>query len=158
MLIAFVAFGLSASAQSQVIKANPIGLAFGAFNACYEKVLTDKSSFLVSGNFFSGGIGDVDVTVFGLGVGYRMYITKKEAPRGFYAMPNIGFGSGSEGLTDVSYLQLGIGVDLGYQWIWDSGFTLDLGIGPNYRVVLGDEATLGNGIGPSAVAAIGYAF
>lgn len=157
-LFAFVAFTFSVNAQSQVIKANPIGLAFGAFNACYEKVLNEKSSLLISGAYFNGGIGDIDVTSFGAGVGYRKYITKKEAPNGFYVQPTLSFGSGSEALTDVSYLQLGIGADLGYQWVWDGGFVLDLGIGPNYRIVLGDEASVGNGIGPSAVAAIGYAF
>jgi len=158
LLLAFVAGSFAMNAQSSVIKANPIGLAFGAFNACYEKVISDKSSVVLSGSFFSGGIGDVDVTSFGAGAGYRFYITKKEAPRGFYAQPTVGFGSGSESLTDVSYLQLGIGVDLGYQWVWESGFALDLGIGPNYRIVLSDEASVGNGIGPSAVVAIGYAF
>ena len=81
ILIAFVAFGMNVNAQSSLIKANPIGLAFGAFNVCYEKVLNDKSSFVISANYFGGGIGDIDVVVFGAGVGYRLYLTKKESSK-----------------------------------------------------------------------------
>lgn len=33
--LAFVAFAFSLSAQSNVIKTNPLGLAFGSFNATY---------------------------------------------------------------------------------------------------------------------------
>jgi len=41
--LAFVAFAFSLSAQSNVIKTNPLGLAFGSFNATYERVFGTTS-------------------------------------------------------------------------------------------------------------------
>lgn len=152
MLIAFVAMGLGAQAQSSAIKTSPGALAFGVFNACYEKVISDKASVQFSGSAFFG-VGDLDGTAFGVGAGYRMYITKKDAPRGFYAMPKAGanFGTGASAVS--------LAVDLGYQWVWDSGFVLDVALGPQYYIGLGDDViSTFDGIVPSIILAVGYAF
>lgn len=152
LFVAFIAFGMNVNAQSATIKTSPGALAFGIFNACYEKVISDKASFQLSGIAFFG-IGDLDGTAFGVGAGYRMYVTKKEAPRGFYVMPQAGitFGEGASAI--------GIGADLGYQWVWDSGFVLDIGLGPNYYIGLGDDnISEFDGILPRVIVAVGYAW
>ena len=152
ILVAFVAFGMNVNAQSTTLKTSPGALAFGFFNACYEKVISDNASFQLSGGAFFG-FGDDDITAFNLGAGYRMYVTKKEAPRGFYIMPQAGVNFG----TDAN--SLGIGADLGYQWVWDSGFVLDIGLGPNYNIPLGDDTSDDfDGIFPRIILAVGYAW
>ncbi len=146
--------------QKNVIKTNPIALAFGSFNASYEKVLNTKSSVIFSGHYMFQFLG-LDVQAGGLGAAYRYYFThaKREVPTGFYLNPEIAFsfGSGKAANEDVrsSFSSFGIGAELGYQWVWDSGFALDLGIGPMYRSGILSKS---GGIGPAITIAIGYAF
>jgi hypothetical protein len=152
-----VATFFSVQAQKNVIKTNPLALAFGNFNVTYEKVLNESSSLLITGNYSYQLLG-FDVSLGGLGAGYRYYIThiKKEVPKGFYVAPEISFGFGKSG--EVSVTSYGIGAQLGYQWVW-SGFALDLGIGPRYTVLNGVNAEDSkSGILPAATFAIGYAF
>jgi len=152
--MAFVLIGLGAKAQSSLIKTSPGGLAFGFFNACYEKVINDKSSFQLSAGFFFSGLETANgesLSAFNVGAGYRFYVTAQEAPRGFYVMPFASFSSGS-GDTNIA-----IGADLGYQWVWDSGFALDIGLGPAYNIA-DDTSAFSNGITPSIVTAVGLAF
>lgn len=156
-----VAFATAASAQSQVVKTNPLALAFGNFNATYERVLNEKSSFLVSANYQYQLFG-VDVSAFGVGAGWRYYFThaNKDVPAGFYVQPQAGVNFGSA--NDSNYTTIGFGAEIGYQWVWSSGFVLDLGIGPQYTVLSGEYEDIGfdsdGGILPSATLAIGYAW
>jgi hypothetical protein len=155
------AFTAMASAQSQVVKTNPLGLAFGNFNVTYETVLNSSSSLNLSANYRYRLLG-VDVSSFGAGVGWRYFFThaKKPVPAGFYVMPQaiINFGS----VDDFNYTALGFGAEIGYQWVWDSGFVLDLGLGPMYRILSGEYEDIGfdggSGVWPSATLAVGYAF
>ena len=160
--LALFAIVVGASAQSNIIKTNPFGLAYGNFNVTYERVLNPSASFLVKGNYMYKLLG-LDVSLAGLGVGYRYYIThaKKEIPNGFYVNPQVAFAFGSiKDNNDTSYsaTNFGIGAELGYQWVWSSGFTLDLGIGPMYNFVSSDSSDSANGIAPALTLAIGYAF
>lgn len=163
-LILGLGFCFTADAQTQVIKTNPLGLAFGNFNVTYERVMNEKSSINIFGNYFYGFAG-LDVAAFGVGAGYRFFFThkKKPVPAGFYVQPQVGFSFGSvtdDFDDDYSYSTIGIGAEIGYQWVWDSGFVLDLGIGPQYTIYSGDGDSVfdGNGVLPSATLAIGYAF
>lgn len=161
--LVFVALAFSISAQSNVIKTNPLGLAFGNFNATYERVLGTSSSVLIRGQYMYKLLG-TDVSLAGFGLGYRYYIThtKKPVPGGFYINPQIAFSYGSvTDDDDIKYdaRSIGIGAEIGYQWVWASGFVLDLGIGPMYSKVTGTDDNEGfNGTLPSFTLAIGYAF
>lgn len=158
--IALLCIIVGANAQNNLIKTNPIGLALGNFNVTYEKVLNTSSSVLFKGQYMFKLLG-LDVNLGGVGVGYRYYIThlKKEVPTGFYVNPQASFSFGSTSDFGESYsaTSFGIGAEIGYQWVWSSGFTLDLGLGPSYNVV-SSKGVSGNGIIPSATLAIGYAF
>ena len=160
----FVAFAFSMNAQSNVIKTNPLALAFGSFNATFERVLNTSSSVLISGQYMFKVLGE-EVNLGGLGIGYRYYFThaKKPVPGGFYVTPQGTFSFGNvknEDGTSTGANSFGIGAEIGYQWVWESGFVLDLGIGPMYRFLSGTGEAEGNtsGIWPSATLAIGYAF
>ena len=148
-------------AQDQIIKTNPLGLAFGNFNATYEKTINEKSSFLVSANYTYRIFG-VDVSTFGFGGAYRFYFShaKKQVPEGFYINPQANFNFGNA--DDDNFNTFGIGAEIGYQWIWDSGVVLDLGIGPSYITLSGDIEDIDfdntSGILPTATLAIGYSF
>ena len=105
----------------------------------------------------------VKVNTGGIGAGYRYYFTheKKEVPSGFYVTPQASLALGkTEG--DASFTSFAIGAEIGYQWAWESGFTLDLGIGPNYTTISGDvedeDFDTTSRILPSVTLAIGFAF
>ncbi len=161
--LVFVAFAFGISAQKNVIKTSPLGLAFGNFNATYERVLGTSASVLIEGQYMYKLLG-ADVSLAGGGLGFRYYFThaKKPVPGGFYINPQFGFAFGSV-TNDVgdkyTATSTAFGAEIGYQWVWESGFVLDLGIGPMYTVAKGGESDEGlDGIMPSATLAIGYAF
>ncbi len=164
LLVVVACFSANAQ-QKNVVKTNPFALAIGSFNATYEKTLNSSSSILISGNYMFKLFGQ-DVTAGGLGVGYRYYFThaKKEIPSGFYVMPEavLSFGSiKDENDLKVGFSSFGIGAELGYQWVWSSGFSLDLGIGPIYQFISGEDTSRfskTNAIVPTITVAIGYAF
>lgn len=86
LVFVVLAFGLSA--QSNVIKTNPLALAFGSFNATFERVVNPSSSILISGQYMFKLLGE-EVNLGGIGLGYRYYFThaKKPVPGGFYITP-----------------------------------------------------------------------
>lgn len=160
--LAFVAMAFGLNAQSNVVKTNPLGLAFGNFNATYERVLGTSASVLIKGQYLYRLFG-VDVSLAGGGVGFRYYIThaKKPVPGGFYINPQAQFAFGSVTNEDDEKLNartIAFGAEIGYQWLWESGFVLDLGIGPMYTMAKGDSDEDLSGIMPSATLAIGFAF
>lgn len=148
--------------KPNIIKTNPIGLAFGSFNVTYEHALGQSSSFQVGGNFFSKIFG-TEVSGFGIEAGYRYYITNanKPAPEGFYVGPRVGYNSFTEKSTDAKASTIGIGALIGYQWITKVGVTIDLGAGPTYLIATGsDDATTTtfDGFVPNLTFAIGFNF
>ena len=107
-------------------------------------------------------IGWEDVKSGGVGLGYRYYFThlKKEVPTGFYINPQASFSFGSAKVVNSSKESLsilGLGAEIGYQFVWSSGFTLDLGIGPMYSIASSNGLSA-SGLLPSATLSIGYAF
>lgn len=164
--LTFLAIVFGVEAQKNLVKTNPLTLAFGSFNATYERVLNPSSSVLFKGHYMFEFMGE-DVSLGGLGIGYRYYVThvKKAVPGGFYAQPQLTMLLGStQGYYEYGYgyerdkmSSFAIGAELGYQWCWSSGFTLDLGLGPSYRWMTTDGETV-SGIIPSATVSIGFAF
>lgn len=166
LLLCFLLISVKGYSQSysNVVKANPIGLALGNFNVTYEKMISQSSSFLVSGSYAYKLLGS-DVNTFGIGAGYRYYFThaKTPIPSGFWVTPKVGFelGSVKDNGTNHSISAFSIGAELGYQWAFQNGFVIDLGIGPNFTTIKTDDsATLDklSGILPSMTLSIGYAF
>lgn len=149
-------------AKPNIIKTNPIGLAFGSFNVTYEHALNQATSFQIGGNFFSKIFG-TEVSGFGVEAGYRFYITNsaKPAPEGFYVGPRVSYNSFTEKATDSKASTIGIGALIGYQWITKVGVTIDLGAGPTYLIATGssdDTSTSFDGFVPNLTFAIGYNF
>jgi len=143
-----------------IIKLNPISLAFGNINFMYQRAISKSSAVQIGANYWYRFLG-TEVTGFGVRGGYQFFVTNrtKEAPGGFYVGPNLSYNSLTEKSTDESVTTFGIGLSLGYQWVWKSGISLDLGIGPMYTFAK-EENTENSyeGFIPNVIIALGYNF
>lgn len=172
VLVLAVVFAVSSvkaqDGKMNVVKVNPLGLLFGNAGLSYERALTAKSSVQINGNFGGLSVGGVKYTSFGAGADYKFYLSNsKEAPAGFYAAPGAAFYStkvketGGTSFTGSGAVIRGL---IGNQWIWDSGFSLDLFGGVNYYLggsikgTGGVEYTKFSGVLPALGVGIGYAF
>ncbi len=156
-------FTIGAFAQAElpnVIKLNPISLAFGNFNLNYQRAINDATALQIGANYWYKIFG-TEVSGIGVRGAYHFFITNraKPAPEGFYIGPQVAYNSLTEKESNEKVTAFGVGLMLGYQWIWDSGVTLDLGAGPMYQFA--DETSTGTsleGFLPNITIAIGYNF
>jgi hypothetical protein len=154
--------------QKQAVKVGPLGFLLGNYNARYEKAISDKGSFQIGANYYDYKIAGFGTSGFGLDAGYRHYF--KEAIEGAYVFPSAGFDFNSTNISDLddtkgSYSQIGIGATVGYQWINDGGFLVDLGLGYGYGIVVSTDEAFSDtrvddfgGGGIRFTFALGYAF
>ena len=168
-LVMLFGFNYMAKAQDEstreenlpnVLKVNPFGLAFGNINLNYQRALGATSAIQIGANYWYKILG-TEVNGFGVRGSYQFFITNraKAAPEGFYIGPSVSYNSFTEKSTDASASAVGVGFMLGYQWIWDSGMTLDLGIGPIYQFANDDVTEESyDGVLPNITVAIGFNF
>ena len=146
MFLALTAFG-----QSSAVKVNPVGLAFGVANAGYEFSTSDSQSATISGLYY-----DVSgISGFGVGAEYRFYFGG-EALKGWHAGPSLGYLS-LEDDFNTSASVFSFGGEVGHQWVWNSGFLVDvfagLGFATGGDILNGlDSTTIGIGV------SLGYAW
>ena len=154
------------------VSINLPSLAVGLMSAQYEMRLTPGSSLPVRLYYVSVGGDESSFTGLGAGAAYRMYFGQK-ALEGFYFAPTFDALMLTLKVTEaVTKLEakatgtlFGPGVELGKQWIWNSGFLIDFGLNGTYYI--GNvEAKAGNqsakvsfaGFVPGLRLAIGLAF
>ncbi|MDQ1161957.1 hypothetical protein QE422_002325 [Chryseobacterium sp. SORGH_AS 447] len=185
LLSAFAISGI-AMAQENSIKANPVALLGGTDLISFEHKLGDHFSAVVGGGYGGFKLGGYKYNSYGAGLQGRYYFT--EAMTGFYAavvadyiggkvkIENMGFSfmamdedASANYKSEVNFSGFGGGVRAGYQWIFDSGFTLDVNLGAAYRSYnykwnnVAEEETYedslkGNGVLPTGSVGIGYSF
>jgi hypothetical protein len=171
IVLAIALFGLNsikAQEASGIIKVNPLGFAFGIFNATYEKPLSDKSSIAIGASFFNWS--NLNISGMGASAEYRFYFSNNsDAPHGMFAAPIIDLASYSYEYTSLDFdtgkttteketlFSFGGGVKAGHQWIWDSGIALDLYFGYGFRGAKFKNYDFSGGY-PILGLAIGYAF
>ena len=169
--IAMVALAFTASAQENVVKLNPLALAFGSFEVSYERVVSESNSIEVALAYSSlkvntsGGQVDAKTEGFGVEGKYKFYFADNN-PRGWYAAPAVSYSNTSLDSNnekgDLSYF--GVGAVAGYQWVFgggDSGFALDLNLGAQYASVTTSgsiSSTSIDGILPKLGLSLGYAW
>lgn len=175
---ALFTFGF-ANAQENVIKANPLSFFGGSDLVSFEHKLGDHSSALLGLGISGFKIGDAKYSSQGAEVQYRYYFD--EALQGWYAGGQVGYNGGKvkfensyvyntstgnydSGTQETKFTAFKVGAKGGYQWIWDSGFALDLNLGFGYNsykytdnsgVFSGLKAS---GILPNLGFGLGYAF
>ena len=173
---AIVLFSTAVFAQSDVqpnvIKVNPLGFLIGSANLGYEHALSEQSSIVILPSFGMLKSGGFKYSDYGLGAEYRIYFTGS-APKGTYVAPGASalFGTAKVDYSDGSSASKtnisgfsGKAV-IGHQWIWNSGFVLDLNGGIQYtsftfKDKTGDFAGQAafSGILPALSVSIGYNF
>jgi hypothetical protein len=148
--------------EKQAVTANPIGLAFGVFNAQYEFTLSNQNSVAVRANFVGYSIGDYSNSAFGFGGSYRWYVLNSKTIVGWWAQPSADILFWSSDWKDnfqsknASTVFFGIGGDGGYKWIWNH-FALELSVGA--RIYMGKISGLNfGGFGPMLGVNLGYAW
>lgn len=152
LILALALFSYSAiNAQTGIIKVNPIGLAFGVANAGYEFETKDGQSTTISALYYNVS----DITGIGIGAEHRFYFDG-EALRGWHAGPSIGYFNLKDEF-DTNANAFSIGGEAGHQWVFDSGFSVDVFAGLGFIVGGSDlsgfnSAALGIGV------SVGYAF
>ena len=174
------------SAQENSVKANPAALLGGSDLVTYERKLSDNITGVIGAGIGGFKLGGYKYESLGGGLQGRYYFD--EALSGWYGavvgdyitgkveMNSAGFGFTMEGMemddsmnSDTDFSAFGGGLRAGYQWVFDSGFTLDLNGGASYKfydykndtTVDGDNSTSGlkgNGILPSGSVGLGYTF
>ncbi|CAM1362625.1 conserved exported hypothetical protein [Tenacibaculum sediminilitoris] len=171
LVIAMVAVGFTANAQKNVIKANPLGLAFGVADLSYERAVSDKGSFEIgisyAGADVTSGSETISTSAIGAEGKYKFYFSsEKDAPRGWYAAPFVNYSSASaenNSGEDVGFSAFSGGALAGYQWVFgggDSGFALDLNFGAQYisASAKGGSTVSIDGFLPRLGVSLGYAW
>ncbi|MDY3343896.1 DUF3575 domain-containing protein [Riemerella anatipestifer] len=174
---ALALFG-AVNAQQNSVKVNPFALLGGTDMVTYERAIGGSSSVGVGAGIGGFKIGDVKYKNAGASAFYRYYFGDT-ALKGWYGMGIVSYSGGKvtsggntisfDGSslqvekTEIKYGSFGAGVRAGYQWLWNSGFTLDLNAGLGYSSFDYDskESTLGlkaSGVLPAFGVALGYSF
>lgn len=179
ILTAIAVFGFAfANAQENSIKVNPLSFFGGTDLVSFEHKLSDNSTGIVGAGLAGFKIGDAKYSSFGGELQYRYYF--EEALKGWYAGGQAGYSSGKVELENSGFIISGtsitttssetnfsafkVGAKGGYQWLWDSGFTLDLNLGVGYNSFKYDSSegsfsTLkASGVLPNLGFALGYSF
>ncbi|PKL85185.1 MAG: hypothetical protein CVV22_09150 [Ignavibacteriae bacterium HGW-Ignavibacteriae-1] len=119
---------------NQSIGVNPIGLAFGFFNAKYEQQVTAENSFTVDALYW----GFAGWSAFGVGGSYRWYLFQEEdkALRGFGFGPAVSLGFWSfEHSTFSGGTSLSIGGEAAYKWVFEGGFVVEPYVSLTFNVL-----------------------
>ena len=118
---------LAQKSYNNCISANPLGLAFGLFNATYEGRLSARNSFTINANYWSLA----DWYAFGIGGSYRWYLTliqdKKKPLEGLSVGPLVAVGFWKYSGSFYSYTgqtSFAIGGEAAYKWVFD-GFAVE---------------------------------
>ncbi|PWJ38465.1 DUF3575 domain-containing protein [Sediminitomix flava] len=144
-----------------LVKVNPLGALLSVYNLTYERQIGETaSSVLLSGEYLNWST--LGITGTSVGIEYRFHFSKnRTSPAGMYLSPVLSVGSLTETSSDNSVAFTRIGAVFGHQWIYDSGFVLDLygGYGSySFDESSFDEGTSISATGPILGIALGYAF
>lgn len=146
------------TAQNQVIKINSLGLLVGITSLSYEKIINEKGATQLYVDYASFKVNRTEYDLVGIGMDYKFYPSKtKAAPRGVYVAPGLEYArviakTKNAALNGLSAVVIrGI---FGYQWIWKSGFALDLFGGYGYYRIDAEHKGTFRVVG----VAIGYGF
>ena len=125
----------SQSEEKNVIKVNPLGAAIGLGSIFYEHKIDDKHSWQMGVGYWGLNIDNVKLSGIAITPEYRIY-SKKNALSGVYIGPYLRYQNLSMKDSDNnkgSYVSYGGGLVFGRQWVYRSGFVLDLFAGPSYN-------------------------
>lgn len=145
--------------HKQIVTANPIGIVFGWFNAEYERKINETTTWGVSASHLT--FFDDDFTYSNVSALARYY-PQGAALTGFFVGGKMGVhnvSDDSEFRDDENGTFLGLGVDVGYNWLVgkEKKFVISVGMGAT-RLFGGDLDGASFTLPNIRVINIGFAF
>lgn len=133
-LFSLASFTSSAQDAKSAFKINPLSALLRTGSVFYEHKLSKKESFQLGAAYLGLKIEDVKFSGFSVTPEYRYY-PKENALSGLYIGPYLRYQNLTvkDETSKGSYSSVGGGVVLGRQWVYKSGFVLDLFFGPSYN-------------------------
>ena len=151
LFLIFTSFIFTIKAQNNIIKANPLGFAFGIANIGVEFAGKGNQSTTISALYYSKD----EIKGGGIGLEQRFYFATNQSLKGFHAGPSIGYFKLSEtDHYDDSYNVFAVGVEIGHQWFLGNHFTADIFSGASFLVADTTQEEFSVGVGFS----LGYAW
>lgn len=161
-------FNAKAQDATNTLKINPISALLRTGSVFYERKINDGMSAQLGLAYTGIKISDTKFTGLAITPEVRFYF-KQNALSGLYAAPFLRYQNYkiSDGMDEGKYTSFGGGALIGRQWVYGSGFTLDLFFGPsfnsgNYKATSGtDEPDIKGGIegvGIRTGIALGFGF
>lgn len=157
------------SDKSVNVRINPLGLLLGVLSGDVDFSISRKFTVGPSLSYYSASLLGTKLTGFGIGARGNYYLSGDAMTDSFILGPNVGMSlfSISSGTASASTVGFYMGGIAGYQWVWQSGFNINLGLGANYYIQsasakASDGTSLSvpgfHGIGPTGELTIGWAF
>lgn len=151
------------------VRVNPLGLLVGSLSADVDFAISDKFTIGPTLSYYSATLFTTTLSGFGIGARGNWYLSGNAMTDSWILGPQLGMSlfsisSGASKASSTGFYFGGIG---GYQWVWKSGFNINLGLGANYYTQAGsaqasDGTTLTvpgfSGIGPTGELTVGWAF
>ncbi len=127
-------FMLKAQDVKNTIKINPLSALLSTGSVFYERKIDDGISVQLGVAYTGVKLSDTKFNGLAITPEARFYF-KKEAPAGMYAAPFLKYQNYtvSDGRNKGDYTSFGGGAVMGYQWVYGSGFVLNLFFGPSYN-------------------------
>ncbi len=157
--------------KSYNVRVNPIGLLLGIYSANFDIGVTDALTIGPFGSFLSTNIGGVGVAGGGGGIEAKYYFNGQRLTSGLYLSPSVEYVSVA---VNDQYSSRGVNASgisatatMGYQWVTDSGFNFQIGLGARYSTLAASVSNNGHSDAiPNAVSGltlagdldIGFAF
>jgi hypothetical protein len=146
--------------RNMEIAVNPLLLVTGRLPIVYRLGLTQKMALSFYGGLrtFSWGEHGAATQMFGLNfdIGPKFYLSGKAFTNSWYIEPS--FGVSYYSFNDT--VNIGPSVVAGYGWVFDSGFSVSLGVGMTYNINLRGKTfynlLAGTGLLPTAEVSLGY--
>lgn len=133
-VMALTFFSAKAQDAKNTLKINPLSALLSTGSIFYERKVSDGMSAQLGLAYTGIKISDTKFTGLAITPEVRFYI-KQHAPTGLYAAPFVRYQNYtvSDDTDKGKYNSFGGGILMGHQWIYGSGFTLDLFFGPSYN-------------------------
>lgn len=139
LLVAFLCTILgrawSQSEEKNVIKINPLSALVGAGSMFYENKIDTKHSWQIGFSYMGPILRGIKCTGLAITPEYRIYL-KNNALSGTYFGPYVRYKNYMIKTSEndkETYTSFGGGVVCGHQWVYKSGFVLDLFAGPCFN-------------------------
>ena len=151
------------------VRVNPLGLLLGAISADVDFKISDKFTIGPTMSYYSASILGTKLSGFGIGARGNYYLTGDAMTDSFILGPQLGMSlfSVSSGNSKASSTGFYVGAIGGYQWVWQNGFNVNLGLGANYysqaaSAKASDGTSISvpgfHGFGPTGELTVGWVF